>query len=146
VLYARGADGLLVAAPGTDVTAVFTRLGWRVLAPAGTGTFHKATIDQIRALDPDIIILADPAAKDLFKTPPWSTLRAVRDSHAYIAPSAPFGWIEAPPSINRLLGLAWLRGGDPLTVAALFNPPLYGHVLTQGQLLAIAGSTPSFKP
>jgi hypothetical protein len=92
--------------------------------------------------------LADAAAKDLFKTSPWSTLRAVRDSHA---PSAPFGWIEAPPSINRLLGLAWLRGGAPLTVAALFNPPLYGHVLTQPQLLAITGPTASvitqpFKP
>ncbi|HEY1411337.1 MAG TPA: ABC transporter substrate-binding protein, partial [Rhodopila sp.] len=146
VLYARGADGLLVAAPNTDVTAVFTRLGWRVLAPEGTGTFHKATIDQIRTLDPDIIILADPAAKALFKTAPWSALRAVRDAHAYIAPSGPFGWIEQPPSINRLLGLAWLRGGEPLTLAALFNPPLYGHVLTQDQLLAIAGTTPSIKP
>ena len=37
VLYARGADGLTVAAPGTDVTEVFTRLGWQVLAPDGPG-------------------------------------------------------------------------------------------------------------
>jgi hypothetical protein len=55
----------------------------------------------------------------------------------------PFGWVEEPPSINRLLGLAWLRGGDPLTLAALFNSVVYGRVLTQGQLLAIAGITPS---
>ena len=31
VLYARGTDGLTVAAPGTDVTEVFTRLGWQAL-------------------------------------------------------------------------------------------------------------------
>ena len=58
----------------------------------------------------------------------------------------PFGWIEEPPSINRLLGLAWLRGGDPLTLAALFNASVYNHVLTPAQLLAVAGTTPSFKP
>ena len=37
VLYARGADGLLVTAPDTDVTEIFKRLGWRVVAPDGQG-------------------------------------------------------------------------------------------------------------
>ncbi|HEY4042543.1 MAG TPA: ABC transporter substrate-binding protein [Rhodopila sp.] len=146
VYYARGADGLQATAPNTDVTAVFAHLGWRVVAPDGTGTFRPTTIDTIRALDPDIIVLADPEAKDVLAHPPWSGLRAVRDGHAVIAPSEPFGWIEEPPSINRLLGVAWLRGGDRLTLAALFNAIVYNHVLTQAELLAIAGTTPSFKP
>jgi iron complex transport system substrate-binding protein len=146
VLYARGADGLLVAAPGTDVTAVFARLGWRVLAPDGTGTFRPTTTDAIRTLDPDIIILSDPEAKDVLARPPWSGLRAVRDGHAVIAPSEPFGWVEEPPSINRLIGLAWLRGSDPITLAAIFNTIVYNHVLTRTDLLAIAGTTPLFKP
>jgi iron complex transport system substrate-binding protein len=150
VLYARGADGLLAAAPGTDVTAVFTRLGWQVVAPESppgsakpAGAFRPATIDEIHKLDPDIIILSDPAAKAVLTTEAWASLRAVRDGYAYIAPSVPFGWIEEPPSINRLLGLAWLRGGDPLTLAALFNATVYGKALTQDQVLAIAGSTPT---
>jgi iron complex transport system substrate-binding protein len=143
VLYARGADGLTVAAPGTDVTAIFGRLGWQVVAPDGTGTFRPASVEAIGALDPDIIILSDPAAKNVSTTAPWAGLRAVHDGHAYIAPSVPFGWVEEPPSINRLLGLTWLRGGDPLTLAALFNSVVYGRVLTQDQLLAIAGTTPS---
>jgi iron complex transport system substrate-binding protein len=146
VLYARGAEGLLVAAPGTDVTAVFTRLGWQVVAPDGTGTFRPASIEAIRTLDPDLIILSDPAAKDTLASASWASLRAVRDGHAYIAPSVPFGWVEEPPSINRLLGLAWLRGGDPLTLAALFNSVVYGRVLTRDQLQAIAGTTPLLKP
>jgi iron complex transport system substrate-binding protein len=146
VLYARGADGLLVAAPGTDVTAIFDRLGWQVVAPDGTGTFRPATLEAIRTLDPDIIILSDPAAKAVLATAPWASLRAVHDGHAYVAPSVPFGWVEEPPSINRLLGLAWLRGGDPLTLAALFNCVVYGRVLTQDQLVAIAGTTPMMKP
>jgi iron complex transport system substrate-binding protein len=146
VLYARGADGLLVAAPGTDVTAIFPRLGWQVVAPDGTGTFRPSTVEAIRALDPDVIILADAAAKDLLTTAPWASLRAVRDGHAYIAPSIPFGWVEEPPSINRLLGVAWLRGGDPLTLAALFNASVYGRALTREQLLTVAGGTARIPP
>jgi iron complex transport system substrate-binding protein len=146
VYYARGADGLQATAPNTDVTAIFARLGWRVVAPDGTGTFRPTTVDTIRTLDPDIIILSDPEAKDVLAKAPWSGLRAVRDSHAYVAPREPFGWIEEPPSINRLLGLAWLRGGDPLTLAAMFNASVYSHALTSEQLLAVAGTTPSFKP
>lgn len=146
VLYARGPDGLLVAAPDTDVTAIFHRLGWQPVAPGGSGAFRPASIEAIQKLDPDIIILSDPAAKPALATAPWTSLRAVRDGHAYIAPSLPFGWVEQPPSINRLLGLAWLRGGDPVTLAALFNSMMYGRDLTQDQLLAIAGSTPSITP
>jgi len=86
------------------------------------------------------------AAKDLLTTAPWASLRAVRDGHAYIAPSIPFGWVEEPPSINRLLGLAWLRGGDPLTLAALFNASVYGRALTRKQLLTIAGGTALMPP
>lgn len=70
----------------------------------------------------------------------------VHDGHAYVAPSEPFGWVAEPPSINRLLGVAWLRGGDPLTLATLFNAGVYGRVLTSDQLVAIAGTTPTIKP
>jgi len=136
----------VVAAPGTDVTAVFTRLGWQAVAPDGTGTFRPTSLEAIRTLDPDVIILSDPAAKDVLASLPWASLRAVRDGKAFIAPSVPFGWVDDPPSINRLLGVAWLRGGDPLTLAAQFNSIVYGRVLTQDQLQAIAGTTSLMKP
>jgi iron complex transport system substrate-binding protein len=134
VLYARGADGLTVAAPGTDVTAVFTRLGWQVLAPDGEGTFRTSSIEAIRALDPDLLIFSDPAMRDtLARADAWKTVRAVRDGHAMVSPALPFGWIEEPPSINRLIGLAWLEGRDPLTLASLSNAIVYGHVLTPSE-------------
>ena len=44
------------------------------------------------------------------------------------------------PSINRLLGLAWLAGGDPRALAGLFNAVVYGHVLTAPQLDALLAS------
>jgi iron complex transport system substrate-binding protein len=71
------------------------------------------------------------------------TLRAVRDGRAMIAPSLPFGWIEEPPSINRLLGLAWLCGYDPVMLAAMFNAVFYGHVLTAEQRDAVLAGVKS---
>ena len=32
----------------------------------------------------------------------------MRSGRIYLAPNVPFGWIDFPPSINRLIGLRWL--------------------------------------
>jgi iron complex transport system substrate-binding protein len=147
VLYARGADGLMVAAPGTDVTEVFTRLGWQVVAPDGEGPFRQSSIEAIRALDPDILNFSDPAMRDaVMHANAWRAVRAVRDGHVSVAPSLPFGWLEEPPSINRLLGLAWLGGHDPVTLASLFNAAVYGHVLTKAQLETVLAGAHSLQP
>lgn len=147
VLYARGADGLTVTAPDTDVTEVFTRLGWKVLAPDGTGTFRQATIDAIKALDPDILIFSDPAMPETIKqNGAWQTVRAVREGHVWFAPALPFGWVEEPPSINRLLGLVWLGGHEPAALAAAFYAVVYGRALTPEQFDAVLGGVRPFKP
>lgn len=147
ILCARGVDGLSVLAPDSDLTEVFSRLGWQVVAPAGQGPFRGASLDDIRALDPDILVFSDPAMQGtLAQSDAWRSLRAVRDGHAFVAPSLPFGWVEEPPSINRLLGLAWLSGRDPTTLAAVFNAVVYGHVLTAPQLDALLSGVQSPRP
>jgi iron complex transport system substrate-binding protein len=147
VLCARGADGLTVVAPGSDLAETFTRLGWRLVAPAGQEPSRQASVDEIRSLDPDILVLTDPGMRDtLAKSDAWRSLRAVRDGRAFIAPSLPFGWVDEPPSINRLLGLAWLGGSDPKTLVALFNAVVYGRVLTPPQLDALLAGIHSVQP
>jgi iron complex transport system substrate-binding protein len=134
VLYARGPTGGFAAAPGTEVTAVFTRLGWTVKAPAGEGTFRPVTVDAVAALDPDWLVFSDPAMTDVLgHDAAWKALRAVRDGHAVVAPHLPFGWVEEPPSINRLIGFAWLSGRDPVLLAAVSNAILYGRTLTAAE-------------
>jgi iron complex transport system substrate-binding protein len=146
-LYARGMDGLLVAAPDTDVTEVFTRLGWQVLAPEGQGTFRPASIEAIRNLDPDILIFSDPAMRQTLQdSAAWKTVRAVREGHALVAPSLPFGWVEEPPSINRLIGLAWLSGRDPLLLAALSSAVLYGHTFAATERDAVLAGVQAIEP
>lgn len=147
VLYARGEDGLTVAAPNTDVTDVFARLGWSVVAPDGPGTFRPASVDAIRALDPDVLIFSDPAMrKTIRQSTAWESVRAVREGHAMVAPDLPFSWIEEPPSINRLIGLAWLSGRDPVTLAVLFNAVVYGRTLTPLQRDAVLAGVQSVQP
>jgi iron complex transport system substrate-binding protein len=33
---------------------------------------------------------------------------AVTSKRVFLAPRLPFGWIDAPPSINRVIGLRWI--------------------------------------
>ncbi len=147
VLCARGPDGLTVVAPGSDLAETFTRLGWRLVAPASQGPSRQASFDAIRALDPDVLVLTDQAMRaTLAQSDGWRSLRAVREGRAFIAPDLPFGWLDEPPSINRLLGLAWLGGGNPRTLAALFNAVVFGRTLTAAQLDTLLAGVNSPQP
>jgi iron complex transport system substrate-binding protein len=50
-------------------------------------------------------------------SPLWSRMRAVQEGRAYLSPVLPFGWIDRPPSLNRIIGLDWM--------AATFFPGRY---------------------
>ena len=140
VVYARGQDGLRVAAPGTDVTEIFTLLGWRVLAPPGEGTFRQSTLEQVAALDPDMLVFGDAGMRQVIAgSAAWRAMRAVRTGHASIAPATPFGWTEEPPSLNRLLGLAMLSQPqkDGAAVGTSLQATLYGRGLSEAQVAAV---------
>jgi iron complex transport system substrate-binding protein len=76
----------------------------------------------------------------------WRSLRVVHEGRAFIASSLPFGWLDEPPSINRLPGFAWLGGRDPRTLAALFNAVVYRHVLAAPQLDTLLAGVHSLQP
>ncbi len=68
------------------------------------------------------------------------------DGHAVVAPASVFGWLEEPPSINRVLGLTWLEGHEPASVAAAFYAIVYGRVLTTKKLGAVLGGVHTLQP
>lgn len=147
VICARGPDGLTLAAPGTELAEPFARAGLQLVAPSGQGPSRQATLDDIRALDPDVIVFTDPAMRStLAQSETWQSLRAVRSGHAFVAANMPFGWLDEPPSINRLLGLAWLSGSDPRTLAATFNAVIYGRVLTAPQIDTLLSDARTIQP
>ncbi len=151
VMYARGPDGLTTIIPGGDLSEVFVQVGWQPVAPAGDGAdqgpFRRSTVAAVKALDPDIIIFADPGMRQVIaKDPAWQQVRAVQQGRAVIAPGLPFGWVEEPPSINRLAGVAWLRGHDATLLATTFNAVMYGRPLTPPQLGALLAGVKSPEP
>ncbi|MGH3056258.1 MAG: ABC transporter substrate-binding protein, partial [Gaiellaceae bacterium] len=149
VVYARGPDGLLLLRPGSTAADIFRLLGWSVQPPPGdqSGSFGRATMRELAALEPDVVILADPAARAaLAGSPEWTQSRAALTARVLVAPGEPFGWIEEPPSINRLLGLSWLSGNDPGSVGALLGALLYGRLPPATQIASWREQARRFNP
>jgi len=58
---------------------------------------------------PDTIITLERGfAAKAATAPDWQPVPAVAKHRVFVAPELPFGFIDEPPSINRLIGLAWL--------------------------------------
>src|SRR5215813_3782231 len=112
VYLARGPDGLETGVVGSINTEIIERAGARNVAEAvGQKGLVRASMEQIIVADPQIIITWDRNFFDrIFRDPLWAGIRAVREHRVYLAPTAPFGWIDRPPSVNRVIGLRWLAG------------------------------------
>ena len=113
VYLARGPDGLETGLRGSINTEIIERAGGRNVADAQDQRRGIAQVspEQILLWNPDIVITWDRnfhARVMTGKDPVWQGVKAVRDGRVHLAPTAPFGWIDRPPAINRLIGLAWL--------------------------------------
>ena len=111
VYYGRGINGLESGLAGSINMEVLERVGaiGNVAAAAGTGSLSKISIEQVLAWNPDVILVLDPAFYASVRTDPlWSSVKAVRENRIYMAPNLPYGWFDAPPGVNRLIGVRWL--------------------------------------
>ncbi len=107
--FGRGADGLETGGAGFINVESLEVVGLtNVAAEVGAG-WRKVTPEQVAEWRPDLILSEQPGlAAKLAADPGWRGVDAVGANRVYIAPAAPFGWIEGPPGPNRLLGLYWL--------------------------------------
>ncbi len=110
VYYARGANGLETALPGSPAGEFLDEAGAINVAGAlGRGERVQVTIDQVQGWAPDLIIAEQRSFYDTVqRNAGWSQLAAVRDRKVYLAPTSPFGWVDDPPGVNRLIGLYWM--------------------------------------
>ena len=111
VYLAREANGLETGLTGSINTEIIERAGGVNVAERGNlrGGIANVSMEQVIAWAPDTIITWDANFFGGYATNPlWATVPAVVSKRVYLAPRLPFGWIDAPPSINRTIGLKWI--------------------------------------
>src|SRR5262249_43329546 len=156
VYYARGADGLTTALPGSPAGEAIDESGAiNVAAALGRGGEVTITRDQLLQWNPEIILVEHRSFFDAVqRNPGWRRLAAVKNKRVYLEPDNPFGWIEDPAGINRLIGLYWLSSlfypdatqEDLRATACDFYDKFYEIELTNAQLEAMvrpAGAPPA---
>ncbi len=111
VYLARGAQGLESGSRGSINTEIIERVGAINVVEGlrDKGGIVTVSPEQVLAWSPGVIITLDAAFRQHAATDPvWRGVPAVATGKVYLAPSLPYGIIDAPPSVNRLIGLTWL--------------------------------------
>ena len=108
VYYARGPRGLSTGLGGSINVETIEMLG-RNVAGETQGGLANVSIEQILLWNPDVIVTIDQEfAASVRSDPSWASVKAVRDNRVHLSPKMPFGWVDFPPGVNRLIGLWWL--------------------------------------
>jgi iron complex transport system substrate-binding protein len=160
VYLARQANGLETGLRGSINTEIIERAGGVNVAErsSGRGGIANVSVEQLLAWAPDTVVTWERNFfQHVYDDPVWRTVPAVQDRRVYLAPRLPFGWIDAPPSINRYIGLRWVASllypdrfpEDFRAVARDFHRLFYGVDLdepTLDRLLDPAGIPVSPRP
>jgi iron complex transport system substrate-binding protein len=111
VYLARRANGLETGNRGSINTEIIERAGGVNVVDAGRerGGLVTVSLEQILSWNPDTIITTELNFLEETKSAPgWSSVNAVHQGRVFLSPRLPYGWIDDPPSLNRILGLLWL--------------------------------------
>lgn len=125
--YARDNDGLETGFRGALATEVLEGGGWTNVAVGGEG-LGRVTMEQLQAWDPEVVVTQHATFARLAQTSHhWRTRRGGGRRRILLVPSTPFGWLDRPPSVNRLLGCAWLASPDERAMSlSMLIRNLYG--------------------
>ena len=108
IYFARGPRGLETGLGGSITVETIEFLAQNV-AGETRGGLGNVSIEQVLVWNPEVIVTIDrDFAAKVYDDPAWSTIAAVKARRVHLAPRLPFGWVDFPPSVNRLIGLWWL--------------------------------------
>ncbi len=156
VYYGRGPRGLDTGLAGSINMEIIERVGAvNVAAELGRGGLAQVSLEQVLRWNPDVIVTTDPTCfASLRHDPLWQDVAAVRAGRVHLAPAVPFGWIDFPPSLNRLIGLRWLGrvlypdafAEDLRPLVGDFYTRLYHQAPTDAQLASLLASASPLSP
>jgi iron complex transport system substrate-binding protein len=108
VYYARGPRGLVTGLGGSINVETIELLAQNV-AGGTRGGLANVSIEQVLLWNPQVIVTIDLFfAATVRGDPGWGAVDAVKNGRVHLSPKMPFGWVDFPPSVNRLIGLWWL--------------------------------------
>jgi iron complex transport system substrate-binding protein len=114
VYLARGPSGQETGLKGSINTEIIERVGGVNVASNPSGARRglvQVPIEQLVVWNPDTMITWDRSFyESVWKDFYWESVDAVAAERVFLSPTAPFGWIDRPPSLNRIIGLKWLAG------------------------------------
>lgn len=140
--FARSYDGLETGLAGSIHSEVLELLGCENVAQqSGHKGIGQVSLEQLLTWQPDYLLTQNPEFVELTSTArEWQALRAVQAGRVYCAPKLPFGWLDGPPGVNRLLGVLWLMA---LLEQRLDGPQLQAEVAEFFQLFYRSPSSPA---
>ena len=150
VYLARGADGLETALPGSVNGEIIEAACGVNVATAAGGNLARVSLEQLLAWAPEVIVTQYPEFYDRARQDPlWQRLPALKNGRLLLAPSLPFGWLDGPPGINRLIGVRWLTArlhgiagqADWIEHAREFYRLFYGYAPERAQLAHLLNRT-----
>ncbi len=118
IYYAEGINGLATDPKGSVHSLLIELCGGDNVARSvdvlpGKG-MTSVSIEQIYAWNPEYILVwsgnfdSMSSYKEIKQNKLWSDLNAVKQNKVIQVPWRPFGWIDRPPGMNRLIGYMWL--------------------------------------
>lgn len=109
VYYARGPRGLETGLGGSINVETLSFVGARNVADLPGSGLAQVSLEQVLAWDPEVIVTIDLAfSESVRRDPTWAGVGAVKTGRVHLSPKLPFGWVDFPPSVNRMIGLWWL--------------------------------------
>ncbi len=112
VYYAEGPDGLKTdptSSPHGQLIAVCGGNNVAEVNQGSSGGMSPVSMEQVVSWNPDVIVAGDKKFyNSVMSDPNWKDITAVKNKQIYLIPNQPFGWIDRPPGVNRIIGIPWL--------------------------------------
>jgi iron complex transport system substrate-binding protein len=160
IYYAEGMKGLNTDPSGSVHSLLIDLAGGVNVAKTdilpGKG-MTGVSPEQIYRWNPDLILVWSgnfdgmDSYREIRTSPTWQNLDAVKRNAVYQVPWRPFGWIDRPPGLNRLIGIVWLAQllypdlfpYDMNAVAKEFFHKFYHYEMTDGEVREIMDGQPA---
>lgn len=111
VAYLVGDAGLSAIAKGSYQGVILDMCATNVVEvekASGSGLGNEISLEQISVWNPDMIIFGPNSIYDTVSSDEtWSQISAIASGNYYQVPSAPYTWLNNPPTINQVMGLQW---------------------------------------